>query len=75
MARPIYPHELADPDFQWLIATFRERRSVAYTVEESCLPVILLIGDPPTDSTADQNLDPATLGNRHAALPLAGQEE
>jgi hypothetical protein len=41
MARPVYPYELSDPDFVWLIETFLEGRSDFVTLQESCLPVIL----------------------------------
>ena len=41
MARPVYPYELSDPDFVWLIETFLEARSDFVTLQESCLPVIL----------------------------------
>lgn len=42
MARPVYPYELSDPDFVWLIETFLEGRSDFITLQEACLPVILL---------------------------------
>ena len=42
MARPIYQHELTDPDFLWLINSFRESRSGYLMIESSCLPVVLL---------------------------------
>jgi hypothetical protein len=48
MARPIYPHELSDPDFQWLVSTYKENNSVSFTIEASCLPVILITGPQPT---------------------------
>lgn len=41
MARPVYPYELSDPDFVWLIETFLEGRSDFVTLQEACLPVIL----------------------------------
>jgi hypothetical protein len=75
MARPIYPHELADPDFQWLISTFRERRCVAFTIEESCLPVILLVGDPSADLMNTDQIAPAALGERGSPVPSVGQED
>ena len=43
MARPIYPHELADADFSWLMNSFRENNPHCAVVESSCLPVILIL--------------------------------
>ena len=42
MVRPIYAHEMCDPDFSWLITTFRESHPEYVAVESSCLPVILI---------------------------------
>lgn len=42
MVRPIYAHEMCDPDFSWLINTFRENNPEYVPVESSCLPVILI---------------------------------
>lgn len=54
MARPIFPHELADPDFQWLVSTYKENNSVSFTIEGSCLPVILITG-PAVSSTVSES--------------------
>jgi hypothetical protein len=43
MARPVYPHELVDPDFQWLVNTYKESHPEAVTVDSSCLPVVLIL--------------------------------
>jgi hypothetical protein len=42
MARPIYPHELADPDFQWLLNSYRENRPGVAMVDCSCLPLVMV---------------------------------
>lgn len=42
MVRPIYAHEMCDPDFSWLINTFRENNPDYMAVESSCLPVVLI---------------------------------
>jgi hypothetical protein len=49
MARPIYPHELSDPDFQWLLNSYRESRGQVAVVDMSCLPLVMVLletGDP-----------------------------
>ena len=56
MARPIYPHELSDPDFQWLINAYRESKGQVAVVDMSCLPLIMVLLDrnppiPDEDST------------------------
>jgi hypothetical protein len=45
MARPIYPHELSDPDFQWLINAYRESKGQVAVVDMSCLPLIMVLLD------------------------------
>jgi len=45
MARPVYPHELVDPDFQWLLNTFRETHPNYISVEVTCLPVTLVASE------------------------------
>jgi hypothetical protein len=41
MARPIFSHELIDPDFSWLLSTFKENHPEYYAVEQGGLPVVL----------------------------------
>ena len=45
MGRPVYPHELADSDFSWLINSYRENNPQAVLIESSCLPLILIKDD------------------------------
>lgn len=42
MGRPLYPYELTDADFSWLMNTFQEHNPNYIVVETSCLPVVLL---------------------------------
>lgn len=42
MARPIYPHELSDPDFQWLINSYKESRPGLAVVDSTCLPLVIV---------------------------------
>lgn len=42
MARPLYPHELGDPDFFWLISSFREKNPTYVLLEIPSLPVVLI---------------------------------
>ena len=42
MARPVYPHELSDPDFAWLLSSYREAHPELFVVESTCLPVTLV---------------------------------
>jgi hypothetical protein len=55
MARPIYPHELSDPDFQWLLNSYRENRPGVAIVDCSCLPLVMvkLEGDAPEELDGD----------------------
>ncbi|MDC0358060.1 hypothetical protein OAO01_04520 [Oligoflexia bacterium] len=45
MGRPIYPYELNDPDFSWLISNFQENFPKYSFVETSCLPVVFIEDD------------------------------
>jgi hypothetical protein len=62
MARPLYAHELSDPDFQWLIHAYRETRGPLTVIEAGNTPVVLV---PLVDPEA--GLMPA------APPPVAGQ--
>jgi hypothetical protein len=42
MGRPIYPYELGDPDFSWLISHFQENNPEYKVVENTCLPVVFI---------------------------------
>jgi hypothetical protein len=43
MARAIYSHEVVDPDFQWLLSNYVERKGGGFTVDVTCLPVVLVL--------------------------------
>ena len=45
MARAVFPHEITDPDFQWLLNTYCESHPNSIRIENSCLPVVVVIGD------------------------------
>lgn len=45
MGRPVYPHEMCDPDFAWLISSFREQNPQYVPIESALLPVVLLAVD------------------------------
>lgn len=42
MGRPVYPHELCDQDFTWLINSFRENNPNCVLIEVGCLPLVLI---------------------------------
>ncbi len=41
MGRPVYPHELNDPDFTWLLNSFRESNPHCVVVDSPCMPVVI----------------------------------
>lgn len=45
MARPIYSHEVLDPDFQWLLQNYTENHPNAIMLDSTCLPVVIILGD------------------------------
>lgn len=42
MGRPIYPYELADADFSWLITNFQENFPEYSLVEDTSLPIVFI---------------------------------
>lgn len=45
MTRAIFSHEVVDPDFQWLISNYVERKGAVVTVDVTGLPVVLIMLD------------------------------
>lgn len=41
MARPIYNHELLDPDFSWLLTTYKENHPEFVSLECVGMPIVL----------------------------------
>lgn len=71
MARPIYPHELSDPDFQWLLNSYRESRGQVAVVDMSCLPLVMVLLDTKDPSPeTEQTYEPALAHNTE----LSGHE-
>lgn len=42
MGRPIYNYELGDPDFSWLISSFKENNPDYTFVEANSLPLLFI---------------------------------
>jgi len=45
MARGIFPHEITDPDFQWLIKSYCETKGPVAVVDAGCLPLVMVLLD------------------------------
>jgi hypothetical protein len=45
MARAIFPHEVMDPDFQWLIKNYCESGPPVAVIDSGCLPLVLVLLD------------------------------
>ncbi len=45
MARAVYQCEMNDPDFTWLLSSFRENHPEYYLVESSTYPLVLVKGE------------------------------
>jgi hypothetical protein len=45
MARGILPHEITDPDFQWLIKNYCESKGPVAVVDSGCLPLVMVLLD------------------------------
>ena len=42
MARAFYPHEMEDPDLDWLVSNFLYERPEFLPIESSTMPLILI---------------------------------
>lgn len=58
MGRPVYPHELCDPDFSWLLTNFQESNPNYKPVERGCLPVVLICDG--RESETSESILPST---------------
>lgn len=67
MARPIYAHEVTDPDFQWLLNSYAETNPHTALVDQSCLPIVLVL--------IDKNSQAQTLQEMFTPLALPAPEE
>lgn len=73
VARAIFPHELQDPDFAWLIDSFRESNPDVFLVEGPCIPVTFVRSGSP-EVLAQLRAEAAVLATA-AAVPPEGFEE
>lgn len=56
MARGIFPHEITDPDFQWLIKNYCETRGPVAVVDSGCLPLVMVILDENAKALVNQDI-------------------
>ena len=59
MGRPVFPYELADPDFCWLVTNFQDRNPQYTSIETSSLPVVF-IGQACTEEKEEVPMVPLT---------------
>jgi hypothetical protein len=69
MGRPVYPHELNDSDFSWLINSFRENHPNYAVVESSCLPVVLIQEGTKKEVTTDDEVPSIHAGMSDDDIP------
>ena len=74
MARPLYPYELGDQDFSWLISSFQERFPNYTIFQNGTLPVcfincapVTVIEEAEEESTSDGLSYPETTESRPSA--------
>lgn len=70
MARAVFPHEITDPDFQWLLNTYCETHPTALRLDTSCLPVVIILCDEKIPGS--ERIDS---GEEMLALPPGGVAE
>ncbi len=64
MGRPLYTHELHDPDFAWLLSNFREMNPDFCSVEVALLPVVFFKSSLPDEIPVDCEPDPRAVLKR-----------
>lgn len=55
MGRAVYPHELTDPDFSWLITRYQETNPSCFPIESTSLPLVFVMAEGKT-AEADESL-------------------
>ncbi len=63
MGRPIYAHELNDPDFAWLIDSFKENHPDYSCFENDCLPMVFI------------GVEPKLISQNRATLPFLAEAD
>ena len=54
MGRPIYTHELlSDPDFVWLLETFKENKPFHTIVDNPSIPIVFISEEPTEQEIID----------------------
>jgi hypothetical protein len=71
MARPIFPHEISDPDFQWLIKNYCESRGPVAVVDVGCLPLVMVLLDENAAASNAHLMSPDVLSTIGAAYDEA----
>lgn len=61
MARGILPHEITDPDFQWLIKNYCETKGPVAVVDSGCLPLVMVLLDENARAITPEGLFDANL--------------
>ena len=56
MARGIFPHEITDPDFQWLIKSYCETKGPVAVVDSGCLPLVMVLLDENASGLVNQDV-------------------
>lgn len=67
MGRAVYPHELTDPDFSWLITRYQEGNPNCFPVESTSLPLVFVMVDAKTAESEDCILLPAAASSEPPA--------
>jgi hypothetical protein len=55
MARAVYLYELTDPDFSWLVNSFRDHHPEYIFVEQDSLPVLFISTNENSDLKKDNS--------------------
>lgn len=77
MGRGIFPHEIADPDYQWLIKNYCETSAPVAVVDSGCLPVVMILLEEGSRPLMNRDMvSPALLGGiGDSSEDDAGREE
>lgn len=62
MGRPFYPHEIEDPDLDWLVSNFLYERPAFVPVEAGALPLILIPFNETSEKEKEEKEDIEDIG-------------
>jgi hypothetical protein len=75
MARAVYPHEMSDPDFEWLLSTYSERVPHGIRIDQPGMPFTIVTLEGLTLPTPLEAMLSFAQHSSASALPVLGEDK